>query len=112
LHACRRIDFTVVLEIVGPNNVRQVDWSMLELLILAAMVFAGYAGGSGWLTLAGATAMTIGSWWRKMQLLRQHPRVPFSTKMTTYLVVSVVLNFVFTVASYIAGQVLRRWLAG
>ena len=65
---------------------------MLELLILAAMAFAGYAGGSGWLALAGAAAMTVGGWWRKVQLLRQHPRVPFSSKMTTYLVVSIVIN--------------------
>ena len=61
--------------------------------------------------LAGAAALTAGGWWRKVQLLRQHPRVPFSTKMTTYLVVSVVINIVFTTAAYIAGQVLRRWLA-
>ena len=83
---------------------------MLELLILAAMAFAGYAGGSGWLTLAGATAMTVGGWWRKMQLLRQHPHVPFSSKMTTYLVVSIILNVGFATASYIAGQLLKRWL--
>ena len=84
---------------------------MLELLILAAVALAGYADASGWSMPAGAAAMTIGSWWRKVQLLRQHPRVPFSSKMTTYLVVSIVINFVFTVASYIAGQALRRWLA-
>ena len=83
---------------------------MLEILILAAMACAGYAGGSGWLTLAGATAMTVGSWWRKVQLLREHPRVPFSSKMTTYLVVSIVINVCFSTASYIAGHVLRRWL--
>ena len=83
---------------------------MLEFLILAAMAFAGYAGGSGWLVLAGTAAMMVGGWWRKMQLLRQHPQVPFSSKMTTYLVVSIVINVGFTAASYIAGQVLRRWL--
>ena len=84
---------------------------MLELLILAAMVFAGYAGGSGWLTLAGAAAMTVGAWWRKVRLLREHPRVPFSSKMTTYLVVSIVIYIGLTSASYAAGQALRRWLA-
>jgi hypothetical protein len=31
--------------------------------------------------------------------------------MTTYLVVSIVINVVFTAAAYIAGNVLRRWLA-
>lgn len=83
---------------------------MLELLILAAMAFAGYAGGSGWLTMAGATAMTVGAWWRKARLLRQHPRVPFSSKMTTYLIVSVAINIVFATTGYLAGKALRRWL--
>lgn len=84
---------------------------MLDLLIVAAMVFAGYAGGSGWLVLAGAAAMTVGGWWEKMRLLRQQPRVPFSKKMTAYLLVSIVINLGFTVAGYIAGSVLQRWLA-
>jgi hypothetical protein len=83
---------------------------MLELLILAAMASAGYAGGSGWLVLAGTAAMMVGAWWRKLQLLRQHPQVPFSSKMTTYLVVSVMINFGFAAASFVAGQALRRWL--
>lgn len=84
---------------------------MLEFLVLAAMAFAGYAGGSGWLTLAGAAAMTLGGWWRKVRLLRQHPQVPFSTKMTTYLVVSVVLNIGLAAASYVAGRAASRWLS-
>jgi hypothetical protein len=84
---------------------------MLELLILAAMAFAGYAGGSGWLTLAGAAGMTVGVWWRKVRLLRQHPQVPFSSKMTTYLVVSIVIYIGLAAASYGAGRALRRWLA-
>jgi hypothetical protein len=83
---------------------------MLEFLILAAMACAGYAGGSGWLTLAGAMAMTVGGWWRKMQLLREHPRVPFSSKMTTYLVVSIVINLVVASGCYIAGRALKLWL--
>jgi hypothetical protein len=83
---------------------------MLEFLILAAMALAGYAGGSGWLTLAGAVAMTVGGWWRKVQLLRQHPQVPFSSKMTTYLVVSIVINIGLTAASYVAGRSVSWWL--
>ena len=34
----------------------------------------------------------------------------FSSKMTTYLVVSIVINLGLAGASYIAGNVLRRWL--
>lgn len=80
---------------------------MLEFVILAAMAFAGYAGGSGWLVLAGAAAMTVGSWWRKVQLLQQHPKVPFSSKMTTYLLVSIGINLGFATASLMLGRVAR-----
>jgi len=83
---------------------------MLEFLILGVMAWAGYAGGSGWLALAGAAALTVGSWWRKVQLLRQHPQVPFSTKMTTYFVAGVVINLVLATASLTAGRALRWWL--
>ena len=84
---------------------------MLEPLILAAVTLAGYADAPGWLVLAGAAALTLAAWWRKMRLLHQHPRVPFSTKMTTYLVVSVLSNAGLSAASFIAGQVVRWWLA-
>jgi hypothetical protein len=60
---------------------------------------------------AGAAALTIASWWRKVRLLRQYPQVPFSSKMTTYLVVSIVIYIGLAVASYSAGQALRGWLA-
>jgi hypothetical protein len=84
---------------------------MLELLILAAAAFAGYADVSGWSVPAGASALTVASWWRKMRLLRQHPQVPFSSKITTYLVVSIVIYIGLAAASYGAGQALRRWLS-
>lgn len=77
---------------------------MLELVIIAGMAVAGYQGGSMWLALAAAAAMTVGGWWRKVGLLRQHPQVPFSSKMTTYLVVSIAINLVFATMSLIAGR--------
>ena len=83
---------------------------MLEFVILAAMAVAGYEGGSAWLALAGAAAMTIGGWWRKMGLLRQHPQVPFSSKMTTYLVVSIAINLALAMVSLIAGWAARYFL--
>jgi hypothetical protein len=83
---------------------------MLELLILATVAAAGYAGASSWSMPAGAVALTIASWWRKVRLLRQYPQVPFSSKMTTYLVVSIVIYIGLAVASYGASQALRRWL--
>jgi hypothetical protein len=83
---------------------------MLEFLVLGAMAVAGYTGGSGWLVLAGAAALTIGGWWRKLQLLREHPQVPFSTKMTTYFVAGVVANLLFSLAFLMAGRALRWWL--
>jgi CHASE3 domain sensor protein len=38
--------------------------------------------------------------------------VPFSSKITTYFVVSVVIYIGLAGASYFAGQALRRWLGG
>jgi len=82
---------------------------MRELLILAAVAAAGYADAPQWSVLLGAGAITLAGWGRKVRLLRQHPRVPFSTKMTAYLVVSIVINLGFALACYVAGQVLRLW---
>jgi len=84
---------------------------MLEFLILAGVAWAGYVDATGWWALAGAAAMTAASWARKIRLLRQHPQVPFSTKMTTYLVVSIAINLGFATAALIAGRVVRWWLA-
>ena len=85
---------------------------MLEVLILAAVATAGYADAPWWSVLLGAGVVTLKAWWRKVQLLRQHPRVPFNTKMTAYLVVSIVLNLGFALGSYLGGRLLRGWLEG
>ena len=86
--------------------------SMLDFLILAAIAFAGYAGGSGWLVPAGAVALTVGGWWRKVQLMRQEPPVPFTSKMTTYLFVSIGINLGFAAASLVVGRAARFLLGG
>jgi hypothetical protein len=83
---------------------------MLEALILAIVATAGYAHGPWWSALLGAGGVTLAGWWRKIRLLRQHPRVPFSTKMTAYLSISIVINLGSAFASYLAGQVLRWWI--
>ena len=73
-------------------------------LMLAALVAP--------LMLPAAAAMTIGGWWRKVRLLRQHPQVPFSTKMTTYLVASIAINLGFATLSLLAGRTVRLLLHG
>ncbi len=85
---------------------------MLDALILAGLVVAGYLGASGWMVLAGAVALTVGGWWRKVQLMRQQPQVPFSSKMTTYLIVSVSINLGFAAASLVLGRAARYLLGG
>ena len=85
---------------------------MLEFLILAGVAVAGYADKSAWWVLPAAAAMTIGGWWRKVRLLRQHPQVPFSTKMTTYLVASIAINLGFATLSLLAGRTARLLLHG
>jgi hypothetical protein len=85
---------------------------MLEFLILGAMALAGYVGGSGWWVLPAAAAMTVAGWWRKVKLLRQHPQVPFSSKMTTYLVASIAINLGFATVALLAGRIARYLLQG
>jgi hypothetical protein len=84
----------------------------LEFLILAGIALAGYAGWSAWWVIPAAAAMMVGSWWRKVQLLRQHPQVPFSTKMTTYLVASIGINLGFATASLVLGRAVRLLWGG
>jgi len=84
---------------------------MFELVILGVVAWAGYAQEAGWWVLVGAAAMTFTGWARKIWLLRQHPQVPLSTKMTTYLVVSVGLNVTFSALALIAGRIAHWWLA-
>jgi hypothetical protein len=85
---------------------------MLEFLILAGLAWAGYAGAAGWWLLVGAAATTAVTWGRKIRLLRQHPRVPLSTKMTTYLIVSVGVNLAFAGVALIVGRIAAWWLGG
>jgi hypothetical protein len=80
---------------------------MLEVLIFAATAAAGHADAPWWSTLIAAGAATLAGWWRKLWLLRQRPRVPFSTKMTAYLVISILINLGFALASFLAGRIVR-----
>jgi hypothetical protein len=82
---------------------------MLEFLILTGLSVAGYAGQPLWWALPGGAAMTVAGWWRKVWLLRQHPEVPFSSKMTTYLIVSIAINVGFATVAYLVGRV-AWWL--
>jgi hypothetical protein len=46
----------------------------------------------------------------KLMLLRQHPKVRLSSKMTTYFVTGVLANVGFASLSYIFGQLVWWWL--
>ena len=85
---------------------------MVEFMILAGVAVGGYVGASGWWVLLAAAAMTVAGWWRKVRLLRQHPQVPFSTKMTTYLVVSIAINLGVATLALLAGCIARHLLQG
>ena len=80
---------------------------MLEFAIIASLAAAAYLDQPGWWVLVAAAGMTTASWWRKVRLLRQHPNVPFSSKMTTYLVVSIAINLAFATAGYVVGRAAR-----
>jgi hypothetical protein len=83
---------------------------MLELLILLIVALGGYLGASGWLVALGAAGLTIDGWALKLKLLRQHPSVPFSSKMATYFITGVLANLGFAALSYLAGRLVRSWL--
>ena len=83
----------------------------VEYVVLAGMAWVGYAGWAIWWVLPAVAVTTAAGWWRKVYLLRQAPQVPLSSKMITYFVVGIVMNMILTAAGYLAGQVLRRWLA-
>ena len=85
---------------------------MVEYLILAGMAIGGYGGAPLWWVLPATAAMTVTGWWTKAGLLRQHPRVPFSTKMKTYLVVGIILDACLATACYMAGRWARWMLQG
>jgi hypothetical protein len=84
---------------------------LLEYLIFAAMAGVGYAGWPLWLVLPAVALTTAAGWWRKVGLLRQHPQVPFSTKMIAYFVVGIVLDLLLAAACYVAGSGLRWWIS-
>jgi hypothetical protein len=85
---------------------------MLELAIVGAVAACGYIGAPGWWVLPAAAAMTIAGWWRKVRLLRQHPQVPFSSKMITYLVVSIAINITAATLALLAGRIVKYLLQG
>ncbi len=84
---------------------------MQEIVVFAAMAFMGYWDASGWSVAAGAAVLTAAGWWRKLQLLRRHPQVPLSSKMTTYLVVSIAINVAVAACGLVAGRFAAWWLA-
>ena len=84
---------------------------MVEYLVLAGLAIAGYAGAAAWWVLPATAAMTVAGWRTKVALLRQHPRVPFSTKMKTYLVVGIILDACLATGCYMAGRWVRWWLS-
>ena len=86
--------------------------AMQELAVVAAMAFMGYWDAPAWSVPAGAAVLTAAAWWRKLQLLRRHPQVPLSTKMTTYLVVSIAINVGLAAAGLVAGRLAAWWLLG
>lgn len=80
---------------------------LTSLVIFLVIGLAGYAGTPWWFVLAGAAALTFDGWWMKLRLLRQQPRVTWSSKITTYFVTGIVTNIGFAAFVYGAGRVMR-----
>jgi hypothetical protein len=85
---------------------------LAEYLILAAMAGVGYAGWPLWWVVPATAAMTMIAWWKKVGLLRQHPQVPFSSKMITYFVVGIVLDLLLAAGCHTVGRLAQVWMQG
>ncbi len=84
---------------------------MLTTLIVFLIIgLAAYAGTPWWFVLVGAAGLTLDSWWMKLKLLRQEPRVAWSSKITTYFVTGIVTNIGFATFVYGLGRMLRMTL--
>ena len=80
---------------------------MLAYVIISAMAIAGYAGAPLWVVLFGVAGIASEGWWSKLQVLRQQPSQPWSTKTKTYFVVGILGNIVLSAISYGAGRIVR-----
>lgn len=80
---------------------------MLIYVIILIMGLAGYAGAPVWFVLLGAAGLTLEGWWMKLRLLRQEPRMPWSSKITTYFVTGIVANIAYAALTYGAGRIIR-----
>ena len=76
---------------------------MLEWITLVATAVAGYAGAPRATILLAALALMLEPVWGKAWHLRQHPRVPLTTKMLTYLVSGAVLAVLAAWLAFVAG---------
>lgn len=80
---------------------------LTSLIIFLIVGIAGYAGTPWWFVLLGAAGLTLDGWWMKLRLLRQRPRVAWSSKITTYFVTGIATNTVFSACVYGAGRIAR-----
>jgi hypothetical protein len=80
---------------------------MLTFVIISAMAIAGYAGAPLWVVLFGVAGIASEGWWSKLQVLRQQPSQPWSTKTKTYFVAGILGNIVLSAISYGAGRIVR-----
>lgn len=82
----------------------------LEWITLIATAVAGYAGAPRAVILLAALALMLEPVWGKAWHLRQHPRVPLTTKMLTYLVSGAVVALLAAWLAFIVGAFLGTLL--
>ncbi len=80
----------------------------LEWITLFATAVAGYAAAPRLVIVLAALALMLDNVWGKAWRLRQHPRVPLSSKMLTYFVTGAVLALIAAWLAYAAGAFVRQ----
>jgi hypothetical protein len=77
---------------------------MLAPGILLIMAIGGYLGAPGWVVLLGAAAVLSEGWGMKLMRLRQQPRVPWSSKTTTYFATGVLAGIGWSAGAFWLGR--------
>ena len=77
---------------------------MLAPGILLIMAIGGYLGAPGWVVLLGAAAVLSEGWGMKLTRLRQQPRVPWSSKTTTYFATGVLAGIGWSAGAFWLGR--------
>jgi hypothetical protein len=82
---------------------------MFAVLLLVAAA-AGWVGAPWWFPLLAGAALSIETWWTKLNITGRHRGLSWSNKITTYFITGIFSNVALAAGSYGLGWLLRCYL--